>query len=91
MTKDKIVEFASQLPKMDPAVAKKALEQFLTFKEFASDLTAQYSIVVNKAIESDEKEFEIFAAACNSIIEALKEELRRDDLKQEDRERIENH
>lgn len=28
MTKDKIVQFASMLPQMDPEVAKKALEQF---------------------------------------------------------------
>lgn len=28
MTKDKVVEFASMLSRMDPEVAKKALEQF---------------------------------------------------------------
>ena len=36
MTKDKIVTFASMLPYMDPEVAKKALDQFPSFKELAS-------------------------------------------------------
>ena len=74
MTKDKIVTFASELSKMDPEVAKKALEQFPSFKEYATDLTVQYKEIAIKAMESNSAEFNMFAEQCKSITDALTEE-----------------
>ena len=42
MTKDKVMSFATMLPYMDPEVAKKALEQFPSFKDLAGDMVTQY-------------------------------------------------
>ena len=51
MTKDKVVSFASMLPYMNPEVAKKALEQFPSFKDLAGDMVIEYKAIVNAAFE----------------------------------------
>lgn len=90
MTKDKVVKFASMLPYMNPEIAKKALEQFPTFKDLANDLVTQYKLVVDKAFEENKVSQQVFYDACNSIIDSLQKELEKDDISTDERDRIEN-
>lgn len=90
MTKDKVMSFATMLPYMDPEVAKKALEQFPSFKDLAGDMVTQYKAIVDKAFEENRISQKAFYDACNSIIHSLQEELRDDHIDSEERDRIEN-
>ncbi|MBO4218358.1 MAG: hypothetical protein J5887_02475, partial [Erysipelotrichaceae bacterium] len=78
MTKDKVMNFATMLPYMDPEVAKKALEQFPSFKDLAGDMVTQYKAIIDKAFEENRISQQAFYNACNSIIQSLQEELRDD-------------
>lgn len=89
MTKDKVVEFASMLPKMNPEVAKAVLQQFPNFKELASELISEYKSAVDKAMESNEQSQDSFYKTCDSIINALQSELMLDSIDSEERARIE--
>lgn len=90
MTKDKIMSFANMLPYMDPEVAKKALEQFPSFKDLAGDIVLQYKVLVNRAFEENRISQQAFYDACNSILQSLQEELRDADIDAVERDRIEN-
>ena len=88
MTKDKIVKFASMLPRMDPEVAKKALDQFPEFKELASELTNSLKEMVDKSFKSSEDSQKYFYEACQNTIETLKEELKDDRIDANERQTI---
>ena len=75
MTKDKIVSFASMLPRMDPEVAKKALEQFPEFASSAKEILANYKETIDKAVDSNDKSVKASYDICNNIIQSLKEQL----------------
>lgn len=91
MTKDKIVKFASILPRMDPAVAKEAIDQFPQFKEMASELTNALKDMVDKAFKSSEESQKYFYDACNNAIAALNKALEDDEIDANEREQIRNH
>ncbi len=90
MTKDKIVHFASNLHKMDPEVAKKALEQFPNFTTYATGIVNHYKEVIEKVLDTHAKGSQEYYNMCNVIIESLKEELKRDDISYEQRREIIN-
>lgn len=90
MTKDKVVSFASMLPYMNPEVAKKALEQFPSFKDLAGDMVIEYKAIVNAAFEENRVSQKAFYDACNSILESLKTELEDDEIDAVERDRIED-
>lgn len=90
ITKDKVVEFAPMLPDLGPEVAKKALDQFPSFKEMATELVNAYSNAYNRALESNKDSQRAVYDTINSIIQVLSQELQSDEISSEDRERIEN-
>ena len=90
MTKDKIVQFTSMIHKMDPEVAKAAIEQFPEFKGMALEIVNTYKAVIDRLCESNDHSQDQFYSICNSIIESLKKELEMPDLSSSDRDRIEN-
>lgn len=75
MTKDKIVDFATMLPKMDPEVAKKALEQFPEFAKTATEIVSYYKEVVEKGFDENTASVNSFYLTCDSIVATLKEQL----------------
>lgn len=91
ITKDKIVQFASLLPKMDPTVAKEAIDQFPEFKEMASELTNALKDMADKAFKSSEDSQKYFYEACNNVIEILHKELEDDEIDDKEREIIRTH
>lgn len=90
MTKDKVVEFATMLPHMDPEVAKACLEQFPEFTNFAGEIVGHYKEVVTKALNSNDNSQAAYYSACNNIIDALKEELKNPNIDSDERSRIED-
>ncbi len=76
MTKDKIVAFATMLPKMDPEVAKKALDQFPEFAKTATEIVTYYKEAVEKGFEYNDASVKSFYLTCDSIIETLNEQLK---------------
>ena len=90
MTKDKLVQFASMLPKMDPEVAKAALSQFPSFSGLAKDLTEQLSIMVGREFDLSSDSQKAFFDAGNRILTSLEKELEDDDIDSDERNRIED-
>lgn len=90
MTKDKIVEFTTMLPKMDPKVAMAALEQFPEFCSLGKEIVNQLVISSEKVLDSNNKSQDNLYNICNSIIDSLKKELESDNIDSDDRDRIEN-
>lgn len=76
MTKDKIVAFATMLPKMDPEVAKKALEQFPEFAKTATEIVCYYKELVEKGFDYNDASVKSFYLTCDSIIDTLNEQLK---------------
>lgn len=71
LTKDKIITMASMLDKMDPKVAKKALEQFPEFSNTAKEMLGAYKDTLDKGLESNRESVQSYYDSCKSIIEVL--------------------
>ena len=80
ITKDKIVQFASMLPRMDPEVAKKALEQFPEFAKSAKEIVSYYKDIVYKGFDENTASVNSFYAMCDAINDALREQLQDENL-----------
>lgn len=88
LTKDKVVRMASMLDRMEPEVAKKAIEQFPNFSETAKTLVADYQEKVSTALENNEKNMLSYGDFCNRTLDILSNELNKEDLSFEDRKYI---
>ncbi|MBR7063804.1 MAG: hypothetical protein IKI31_01410 [Treponema sp.] len=88
MTKDKIVGFVSMLSKMDPEVAKKALEQF---PEYAKTNLAVVNCIkeeFNTVFQNNRENMQTFNSACSQILESLTAELEKEEIDNETRSLI---
>jgi len=88
MTKDKIIAFATMLPKMDPEVAKKALEQFPEFSKTATEIVSYYKEMIEKGFDKDTESVNSFYLTCDSIVSTLKEQLQDEKLTFEEKQII---
>lgn len=88
MTKDKIVQFASMLPQMNPEVAKAALSQFPDFVDLAKSMIGELRWMNDKNMNLANNSQDHFYQVCNSILETLKLELEKDNLTPEDRNKV---
>ncbi len=75
MTKDKVVSFASMLPKMDPEVAKKALEQFPEFAASAKEIVSYFKETIDKGFAANNDSVQSFYRTCDNIIATLEKQL----------------
>ena len=80
LTKDKVITMASMLDKMDPEVAKKAIEQFPEFSATIKEMLSNYKETLDKGLENNKESVQTYYVSCNSIIEALKKELENENL-----------
>lgn len=80
LSKDKILDFMSMLPEMDPEVAKKALEQFPDFVSCSTKVLKEYKEAALKAMESGGKGFEQVAQGRLITIDSLSKMLEQDNL-----------
>lgn len=56
LTKDKVIKMASMLDKMDPEVAKKALEQFPEFANTTKEMLTEYKVSLRSSYAPDTTE-----------------------------------
>ena len=85
LTKDKVIKMASLLDKMDPEVAKKALEQFPEFAATAKEMLNDYEDTLDKGLEANTESVQSYYAACNSIISSLQGQLENETLSFDER------
>lgn len=78
LSKDTVMRFASSIQKMDPEVAKKALEQFPNFAAAVKDGVIQYRAFAENVIKSGDKDhdklMEMIDAENLQLIKMLDEE-----------------
>lgn len=88
LTKDKVITMASMLDKMDPEVAKKALEQFPEFSNAAKEMLSGFKDTLDKGLESNRESVQSYYDSCKSIIEALQKQLDDENLSFEEKKYI---
>lgn len=78
LTKDKVITFASMIPRMDPEVAKKALEQFPIFASTSLDIMKEYREIIETASDDDrestQKCYEMYDRVMSSLERILQED-----------------
>ena len=80
LTKDKVIKMASMLDKMDPEVAKKALEQFPEFANTTKERLTEYKVSLDKGLESNNESVKAVYDTYNAIITSLQKELENENL-----------
>ena len=80
LTKDSIMEFVSLYDKMDPEVAKKALEQFPDFAKSMCEVAGDYKEAFKQALENNKECVTFCYQLCSNLHETLQKELENDDL-----------
>lgn len=80
LTKDRVIKMASMLDKMDPEVAKKALEQFPEFANTTKEMLKDYKESLDKGLESNNESVAKVYDSYNAIIAALQKELENEEL-----------
>ena len=72
LSKDNVMSFVSMIDKMDPEVAKKALEQFPDFARVSIESLNNLKDTVSKAMDDDKESANRFFDMCDTIIDAIK-------------------
>ncbi len=80
LTKDKVVTMATMLDKMDPEVAKKAIEQFPEFSNTMKDILIDYRQTLDKMLAENGDSVKSYYATCDVIINSLQNELDKNSL-----------
>lgn len=88
LPKSKVITLASMLDKMEPEVAKKAIEQFPNFSGTMKEILHDYKESLDKALQSNAESVKSFYDSSDSIIRSLQRELERDNQTFEERKYI---
>lgn len=88
LTKDKVITMASMLDKMDPEVAKKAIEQFPQFSNTMKEILHEYKDSLDKALENNNESVGSYYSSCDAIISSLQKELDKEELSFEEKKYI---
>lgn len=85
LTKDKVMAFASMVPKMDPEVAKKALEQFPNFASASLDIMKEYRGIIEDVMKDDREGTQVCYDMYNRVMSSLEKILDQDELSFEEK------
>ena len=88
LTKDKVIAMASMLDKMDPEVAKKALEQFPDFANTMKEVLIQYKENLDTLLKENGDSVRAYYDSCDAILSSLQKELDREELSFDERKYI---
>lgn len=88
LTKDKVIMMASMLDRMDPEVAKKALEQFPDFADTTKEMLSEYKKSLDKSLELNHDSTKSVYDTYNAIIISLQKELENEKLSFEQKKQI---
>lgn len=88
LTKDKVVEFISLIPEMDPEVAKAAIDQFPEFASTMKSIMIDYKQEIETAIKSNDNSMKACQDAAKSLMASLDRMLQENDLSYEEKIQI---
>lgn len=88
LSKDKVISMMSMLDRMDPEVAKKAIEQFPDFAVTCKEIVSEYSTVVQKELEQNKEVTSVNMEANMITINTLNEMLKKDEYSFEEKQYI---
>lgn len=88
LTKDKVISMATMLDKMDPEVAKKALEQFPNFSSTMKEILSEYKQSLDKALESNNESVKSYYDTCDVLIASCQNILEQDNLSFEQKKEV---
>ena len=85
LTKDKVMTMATMLDKMDPEVAKKALEQFPSFASTMKEILAENKKTLDEGLRLNEEGVNAYYESCDAIITVCQKELQKENLSFEEK------
>ena len=88
MSKDKIVQFMSLVPKMDPEVAKAAIDQFPEFKDMAIRMTDTLKEMIDATFASEKDSQDFFYESCKGMLITLEQQLHDESIDAKERAAI---
>ena len=88
LTKEKIIEFVSIIPKVDKEVALSIINQFPNYTDMAKDMVGGMLKVCNNALDDAKTGRKEVIESYRVVLETLKEELNKGELSSEERKRI---
>lgn len=78
LTKEKVMSMATMLDKMDPEVAKKALEQFPEFANTMKQILSDYKQSLDEGMRQNADGVKSYYATCDAIISSCQKELEKE-------------
>lgn len=88
LSKDKVIEFVSMVPDMDPEVAKAAIAQFPEFSNTVKSIVVDYKEELETVLKNNDDSVKANYDACKSIINSLDKMLDNDELSHKERMQI---
>lgn len=88
ISKDKIMEFASLIPRMDKEVAIEIIKQFPSFVDFASTSINQLKLLVEEGIKSNEDSNKTSLEAYRKVLDELSILLQKKHIDEDERKWI---
>ena len=88
LTKDKVISMATMLDKMDPEVAKKAIEQFPDFSSTMRQILLEYKQSLDEGMKQNYEGVKSYYQTCDEIISTCQKLLEKDELSFENRSYI---
>lgn len=88
LSKDKVVEFISMLPNMEPEVAKVAIAQFPEFTSTVKSIMVDYKQAIEMALKNNNDSMKACQEAAKSILKSLDKILDNNNLTHEEKMQI---
>lgn len=88
LSKDKVIEFVSMVPDMDPEVAKAAISQFPEFSITVKSIMVDYKEELETALKNNDDSVKAYYDVCKSILNSLDRMLDNDELSYEEKMQI---
>lgn len=88
MSKDKVMQFVSMLPNVDPKVAMKALEQFPEYTKICLSMLSNLSQTISEQTKDNKESMKTFYDSCQSQISSLQNQLNSGELTFEQKQAI---
>lgn len=85
LTKEKVMSMATMLDKMDPEVAKEALEQFPEFASTMRQTLSEYKQSLDEGMKQNTEGVKSYYDTCDAIIASCQMELENEGLPFEER------
>ena len=71
LSKEKVIEFVSLVPNMEPEVAKAAIEQFPEFSSVMKSIMIDYKQEIESALNQNDDTVKKYYNACDKILDSL--------------------